>query len=61
MKQLTVAEVASRLGVPDQRIRCGLKAGKYPFGIAYKSSDKGTRYRYEVWSIHLERWLKGEI
>ena len=61
MKILTIEETAKRIGIPPQALRCGLKAGKYPFGIAYKSSDKGTRYRYEVWSSHLERWMKGEI
>jgi hypothetical protein len=55
MKILTIEETAKRIGIPQQALRCGLRAGKYPFGIAYKSSDKGTRYRYEVWSSHLER------
>lgn len=60
MKQLTVAEVASRLGVPDQRIRCGLRAGIYPFGKAYKN-EGSSHYVYEIWDVHFNKWLKGEI
>jgi hypothetical protein len=60
MKQLTVSEVARELGVPDQRIRCGLRANIYPFGKAYKN-DGSSHYTYEIWDIHFKKWLKGEL
>lgn len=60
MKQLTVAEVASQLGVPDQRIRCGLRANIYPFGRAYKNNGS-SHYTYEIWDIHFKKWMKGEL
>lgn len=60
MKQLTVAEVARELGVPDQRLRCGIRAGIYPFGKAYKN-EGSSHYTYEIGDVHFKKWLKGEL
>ncbi|MDY5716034.1 MAG: hypothetical protein SPK95_08885 [Veillonella caviae] len=36
---MTVKEASELSGLTEQAIRCGLKAGKLPFGFAFKSDN----------------------
>lgn len=59
-KVLTVQEAAKLTGLTEQAIRCGLKAGKLPFGVAFRS-DKARCWSYRIMRRRLERWMEGEL
>ena len=61
MKILTVEEAAKRISIPAQTLRCGLRAGKYPFGVAFKTKEANKKYCYQIFEPHLEKWEKGEL
>lgn len=61
MKVLTVKETAEQLGVSEQNIRCGLRAGKYPFGVAFKRNPNNKSYEYKIFDVYLEKFKKGEL
>ncbi len=46
IKKVPVIRAAQILGKSPQFIRCGLRAGKLPFGIAVKG--KGKTYSYHI-------------
>ena len=47
MERLTVAVVASKLGISPQSLRLGLQRGEIPFGTAIKTSGKYTYIFYD--------------
>jgi hypothetical protein len=53
---MSVREVARKLGVSEQTVRVGLQQKAFPFGIAVKSSTKYTyvipRDKFEDWRVN---------
>lgn len=43
---MRVKDVAERLGVTESTVRFGLREGKFPFGTAFKQSDRWTYVIY---------------
>lgn len=61
MKLLSVEETSKRLGIPQQAIRCGLRAGKYPFGVAFKTNEDNKSYTYQIFEPYVDRFEKTEL
>lgn len=53
----TVQQVASALGMPEQRIRVQIRRGIVPYGIATKSNQN---YCYTIYKGRLLAFLSGE-
>ncbi|KMO85181.1 hypothetical protein AB840_15055 [Megasphaera cerevisiae DSM 20462] len=58
---LTVEAAAKILHVSPQFIRCGLKAGKLPFGTALDMNGRGKRYRYIIYPKRLQAFMDGNL
>lgn len=43
-KKVSVVKAAAIMGKSAQFVRCGLRAGKLPFGTAYKLTGKSYSY-----------------
>ena len=56
----TVKEASKLTGLTEQAIRCGLKAGKLPFGFAFKSEHSST-WSYRIIRKRLDLWLSGQL
>lgn len=41
---MTIVECAKLMGKSPQFVRCGLKVGSFPFGVAVKMSSKWCYY-----------------
>jgi len=54
--RISVDEAARRMGVTPQFLRMGLRAGKFPFGIAVQM-DK--RWSYYINAQRFERYMAG--
>ncbi len=57
---MTVKEASELSGLTEQAIRCGLKAGKLPFGFAFKSENSHT-WSYRIIKKRLDLWLSGQL
>ena len=57
---ITVQEASKLTGLTEQAIRCGLKAGKLPFGFAFKSENSST-WSYRIIRKRLDLWLSGQL
>lgn len=57
---MTVKEASELSGLTEQAIRCGLKAGKLPFGFAFKS-DNSKCWSYKIMKKRFKLWLEGEL
>lgn len=57
---MTVKEASELSGLTEQAIRCGLKAGKLPFGFAFKSENSST-WSYRIIRKRLDLWLSGQL
>lgn len=44
IKKVSIAKAAQIMGKSEQFVRCGLQAGKLPFGVAFKIKDKVYSY-----------------
>lgn len=58
-QRITIKQAAELLGVSQQFLRIGLQQGKFPFGIAVKTSR--NRYTYYINSTQFVKYLSGEI
>ena len=57
---MSVKQAASVLGVTEQNIRCGIKQGVYPFGVAL-NSETGQRCRYTIITELFNKYIRGEM
>lgn len=57
-QRITIKQAAELLGVSQQFLRIGLQQGKFPFGVAVKTS---TRWSYYINSAHFMKYLCAEI
>lgn len=55
--RISVEQAAKRLGVTPQFLRMGLRANKFPFGVAVKMQK---RWVYYINANRFERYLAGE-
>lgn len=58
-QRITIKQAAELLGVSQQFLRIGLQQGKFPFGVAVKTSP--SRYTYYINSTQFVKYLSGEI
>jgi len=56
--RVSVTEAAARMGVNPQFLRMGLRAGKFPFGMAVQMP--GGRWSYYINRARFERYMVGE-
>ena len=54
---MLVSEAAKKLGMSAQTLRIALRQGKFPFGVAIKTSE--NRYTYYINELHFSNYLKG--
>lgn len=59
-KAVSIYEAAEKLGVSEQFLRCGLRAGKFPFGEAIDMSGKG-RYTYYINRARFDGWRRANV
>lgn len=53
---MTTNEAAKRLGMPVQVVRCMMRAGNLPIGIARKNRKEWSYYIIDEW---LDRFIAG--
>ena len=54
---MTVIEAAKLLNMNPQTLRLALQQGKFPFGVAVRTSP--NRFTYKIFPKRLESYLKG--
>lgn len=54
---MLVSEAAKKLGMNTQTLRIALQQGKFPFGVAIKTSEH--RFTYYINEEQLKRYLEG--
>ena len=56
---MLVSDAAKQLGMNTQTLRLALQQGKFPFGVAVKTSE--NRYTYKIFEKRLEKYLEGQL
>lgn len=57
MSRISVEQAAAKMGVTPQFLRLGLRAGRFPFGVAIKFEKQ---WRYYINPIRFRKWMAGE-
>ncbi|ERT59652.1 MULTISPECIES: hypothetical protein [Megasphaera] len=59
--KISIAEAAKRMGKSMPFVRIGLQRGLLPFGEAFKTDEKNTRYNYHINAAKFEKYMRGEL
>lgn len=55
--RLTVEQAATRMKIPQQALRMGLRAGRFPFGTAWP--NPGGRWSYYINAVRFDVYMDG--